>query len=478
MATKNTTKTQTTVKSRQQQRELGRLLEMDANEMSAEVLNELERNPALEKVEDDDGLNTRTEDGRVSETSDQIQRNDYYDPDDIPPPFLPRTYHQSGDGERNYVPDVVSEESLADYLMAQVRESDLPEADISIAKTIIGNIDSNGWLPRSSQLIADDITFNEGLDTMAEDVERVRAFIQQLDPPGVAASTLKECMLLQLKRKTGEDAQMAYRIIDQLFELFSKKRYDAIAAALHTDVRTVDRIIKQEIQTLNPKPGSAFSGGRGESHRLQITPDFNVEIEDDTLTLSLNNKIPELCISESYQMQKEMYENTPPVTANQKNQKRIVTADYDRAKNYLELLKMRQVTLFSCMREICRRQKEFFFTGDVVDLKPMTLQNIADAVGRDVSVISRAMANKYVDTQWGVKSLKFFFSEGIDGVSTTEIKEALKMMIEKEDKCKPYTDKALESMLNERNYNISRRTVTKYRKQLGIPTANHRRQVH
>ncbi len=477
MANENRIRQRQVTKSKQLQRALGRLLEMDSNELADEVKNELDRNPALEVAVDENEQNTRNEDGRKSETSDQIQRNDYAEEDDIPPMFDMRPRGSAG-GEQTYVPEIVSEISLTAYLMEQVGERDLTDKERLIASNIVGNLDSNGYLLRNARSIADDITFNEGVDCETDEVEQVLKMVQQLDPPGVAAANLRECLMLQLRRKPGADARMALRVVDEGFDNFAKKRYDALAAMLGVDRDTLARVLKNEILSLNPKPGSAYSGGRSEEHQLQITPDFLVEVDGDQLSVTLNSKIPELNISATYQRQVESYEQLPPATKSRQDEMRIVRDHYDRARSYLNLLKMRQSTLFECMREICRRQREFFFTGNLSDLKPMTLQNIADAVGRDVSVISRAMANKYVDTPWGIKSLRFFFSEGVDGVSTTEIKDALRQLVDAEDKRQPCTDSQLAALLAERGYNISRRTVTKYRMQLSIPTAQHRTHVH
>ncbi|MBQ7689619.1 MAG: RNA polymerase factor sigma-54 [Muribaculaceae bacterium] len=477
MANKTTTKIEIATKSKQLQRELGRLLEMDVNEMAAEVQNQLDSNPALEAAVEDNDVNRRTEDGRESETAEVIQRNDYADEEDIPPSALwfPR---RGSDDERGYVPEVVNEISLQDYLLEQLSERRLSPKDELIARNIIGNLDGNGYLSRSARSIADDLTFNEGEETETHEVERVLAVVRRLDPPGIAAFNLRDCLLLQLQRMAGEDARLAYSVIDTCFDDFSRKRYDDISDSLKVSREEVTRVVKEVILALNPKPGSAYSSGRSEEHSQQITPDFNVAINGDTLTVTLNNRIPELSIAETYERLNADFERRPPVTSRAQNQMRIVRDGYNRAKGYLNLLKMRKTTLFECMREICRRQREFFFTGDTADLKPMTLQNIADAVGRDVSVISRAMANKYVDTQWGIKPLRFFFSEGINGVSTTEIKEALRRVVDGENKQEPFTDAQLCDLLRQQGYEVARRTIGKYRDAAGIPKAAMRKAVH
>lgn len=460
------------------QRELGRVLEKNATEMQDEVERELLDNPALERKENDaDELNTTTEDGRRSESSEQLQRNDYADEDDVMPTQRYRASNRSAD-DSYYTPEIINETTLAEYLMEQVGERDLTEHDHVIAANIVGNLDSNGYLQRSTRAIADDITFNDNIETEPHDVDRVLEMVRRLDPPGIAARNLQECLLLQLQRKQDDDARLAQRIIENHFDAFSKKHFDAVCSALRISKATLDRIVKQEIQTLNPKPGSGYSSSPSEGHDSQITPDFIVEVNGKTLTLTLNNNIPELCIAESYERSVADYSANPPVTRDSKDNKQVVMKAYNRTQNYIKVLKMRQETLFKCMREIIHRQREYFFTGDVADLRPMTLQNIADEVEMDVSVISRATTNKYVDTQWGIKPLRFFFSEGIDGVSTREIKEALKQIVDNEDKRHPYSDNALCDLLNRQGYNIARRTIGKYRESQGIPKASLRKSIH
>lgn len=460
------------------QRELGRVLEMNATEMQDEVERELLDNPALERRDaEGEELNTTTEDGRRSESSEQMQRNDFADEDDVMPTQRYRASNRSAD-DTFYTPEIVNETTLAEYLMEQVGERELSEHERVIAANIVGNLDSNGYLQRTTRAIADDITFNDNIETEPQDVERVLEMVRQLDPPGIAARNLRECLLLQLERKQSADTRLAQRIIGDFFDDFSKKRFDTICSALKIDKATLDRIVKQEIQSLNPKPGSSYSSSPAEGHDSQITPDFTVEVNGKTLTLTLNNNIPELHIAESYERSMADYATNPPVTRDRKEGKQVIAKAYNRTQNYIRVLKMRQETLFKCMREIIHRQQEYFFTGDVADLRPMTLQNVSDEVGMDVSVISRATTNKYVDTQWGIKPLRFFFSEGIGGISTREIKEELKRIIDGEDKRHPYSDNALCDMLNQKGYNIARRTIVKYRESQGIPKASLRKSIH
>lgn len=459
------------------QRELGRVLEKNANEIQDEIERELLDNPALERLETDNELNTTTEDGRRAETSEELQRKDFLDEEDVMPAQRYRSSNRSAD-DTYYIPEVINETTLAEYLLEQVAERELSEHDRVIATNIIGNLDNNGYLQRTTRAIADDITFNDNIDTETEQVEEVLKMVRQLDPPGIAARNLQECLLLQLENKPGKDAELARTLLSTYFEDFSRKRFDSICSQLKIDKTTLDRIIKREIQTLNPKPGSAYSGGTSDERNNQITPDFIVEVDGDTLTLSLNNNIPELCIAKSYEATVEGYKNNPPVTRERKDNRQIVMKAYTRTQNYIRVLKMRQETLFKCMDEIINRQRKYFFTGDSADLIPMTLQNIADKVGMDVSVISRATTNKYVDTQWGIKPLRYFFSEGIDGVSTREIKDALKRIVDSEDKRHPYSDNKLCDLLNQQGYNIARRTIGKYRESQGIPKASMRKAIN
>ena len=466
------------------QRELGRVLEKSDIEMLEEMRQQCDDNPALEMKEaDNNDINTMAEDGSRSETWEEIHRNDYASEEEMP---FPRYYasNRSADDEF-YTPDVVSEISLADYLLDQLGERDLSQHDSLIAEYIVGNLDSNGYLQRAPWAIADDITFKEFIETETEQVERVMKMVRQLDPPGIAAYNLKECLLLQLERRTGTDAKLAYRIVDECFEHMARKNYERIASALKISVDDVKRVVKKEIVTLNPKPGSAFSGGTSDSHRLQITPDFQVELMGNKLTLTLSNRIPELTISESYDCAMQEMSATPYGDKARNDQRRVIKEQYDKANGFISLLKKRQDTLYRSVKALVNRQLAYFFSGDASQLVPMTLQNIADEVGLDVSVISRATTNKYIDTPWGVKPLKFFFTEGIKKnvngqeteVSTQQVKMAIKQLVSDEDKKHPMSDDKIKDLLQQMGYEIARRTVSKYREAMGIPAAALRKHV-
>jgi RNA polymerase sigma-54 factor len=274
---------------------------------------------------------------------------------------------------------------------------------------------------------------------------------------------------------------LAYKVIDEHFEEFSKKHYDKITSALGIDDEQLKKVF-DAIRSLNPKPGSAVTGVADDSHSQQIIPDFNVDIDGRSLNLTLLNNIPELQIAESYSMLYDKFTAKKPAGRKEEEAATDIKDKYERASNFIKVLHQRQETLFKTMRAITFRQHEFFITGDDTKLHPMILKDIADDTGYDVSVISRATANKYVTTQWGVYPLKYFFNEGIqhesgDEVSSREIQSILKKVIEAENKHKPLSDEQLCALLKDKGYEIARRTVAKYREKLGIPVARLRKEI-
>jgi RNA polymerase sigma-54 factor len=456
------------------------LLEMTNTEFDDRVKEEIDDNPALEVNEEnnDDNLD-KTEDGDTfNETSDQLQANDYGDDDDRP--YTKSSY--SG-GNSNDMPDpvVVAESTLSDYLLEQIHERDLTEKQSTIAEYIIGNLEDNGYLTRSTHAIADDITFGgTGLVVDTPEVDAMLNMVRELDPPGIAATDLRDCLLLQLKRKPDTEVnRLAYEIIDKHFDIFSKKHFDKICAVMNIDNAKLKEVLTA-ISALNPKPGNAFNGSTSEMHSQQITPDFEVDADNDDLTLTLLNNVPELQIAQSYSEINDHYSKQKPISRREKDEATEVRRCYDKASSFIKVMKMRQETLFNTMSDIVRRQHDFFVTGDETLLKPMILKDIANDTGYDVSVISRATSNKYVTTPWGVYPLKFFFSEGLshesgEDVSSLKIKKLLKDIIDNEDKRRPVSDQRLCLMLRNKGYDIARRTVTKYRKQMSIPVARLRR---
>lgn len=458
------------------------ILQMNALEIEEKVRSELDDNPALEVCEDvnNEQLN-KDEDGEdFNETAEDMQQADYRDEDDIPYYRTSISNRSADDETPNAI--IISESSLVDYLMEQVHERNLNDIQLKIAEYIIGNIDDNGYLSRSIMAITDDLIFQVGLDVPEEDVEKVLKVIQELDPAGVGATDLQECLLLQLKRKTNNPvSKLSYRVIKELFDEFSKKHYDKIMSSLNINDDMMKSIIA-DIRTLTPKPGNAITGIADESHSQQIIPDFSVEVDGNNISLTLLNNIPELQIAESYSTIYNNFAKNKPTSRQDIETAAAVKVKYEKANDFIKVLRQRQETLFRTMKSITIRQREFFLTGDETKIRPMILKDIAEDTGYDLSVISRATVNKYVMTQWGVFPMKYFFNEGLqhesgEEVSSREILTILKTVIDEEDKSRPYSDERLCAILNEKGYEIARRTIAKYREKLSIPVARLRKEI-
>ena len=463
-----------------QQVQFVRLLEMSRPEMEDEVRHEIEDNPAIEAVDAHEMESLPTEDGgKFEESSEDMQRADYKNDDDIPS-YRFEASNRSAD-DKVYDPVVVSENSLLDYLTEQINERDLTPEQQKIADYIIGNIDDNGYLTRSVTAISDDIIFQTGLNVTEDDVDNVLQMIRDLDPAGIGASDLRDCLLLQLERLGGKRRNMqAYEIIDKYFLEFSKKHYDKIMQAMGMEEGEFKEALAT-IRSLNPKPGSLFNGGDSDNSQ-HIIPDFSVEVDNGKITLTLLNNIPELQIEESFQVMYDNMSARKPANRNEAEASSFVKDKYESAATFIKMLRQRQETLFNTMRAIVDCQKEFFLTEDESTLKPMVLKDIAAMTGYDISVISRATAGKYVITQRGIYPLRFFFNEGLrhesgEDVSSREIQSALKKIVESENKKKPYSDEQLCSMLQSKGYEIARRTIAKYREKLGIPVARLRKEL-
>lgn len=397
----------------------------------------------------------------------------------------------NGDQEEKTIPIAV-ENSFGDYLESQLGMLELDREEELIAKQIIGNIDDDGYLRRETISIVDDLIFTENLRVTEDEVLRVlRNVVQKLDPPGIGAQNLQECLELQLERKirsqdvidnySKEDKhylKLAYTIIKDYFEEFSKKHYSKLMRQLslyNDDLKAAS----DEILKLNPKPGAAFSSSRGINYTI---PDFIIENKDGVLELSLNSKnAPELRVNNQYREMLEAY------SSNRKDKKQreaalFVKQKIDAARWFIDAIKQRQETMFKTMYTILTYQEEFFLSGDEKKLKPMILKDIAEITGLDISTVSRVANSKYVQTEFGTKLLKTFFSEALqtdsgEEVSTLEVKKILTEIISGEDKRRPMSDEKLKSILTKRGYNIARRTVAKYREQLGIPVARLRKEI-
>lgn len=464
---------------------------MNRVEMEDEVRHEVLDNPAIQVSDNDESGqhddfnesgNDNEDDGSANEIKpdpDMRDNDDDDDNDDIPAYRLNISNHSADD--KAYEPVATSENSLIDYLTEQINEQNLTENQRKIADYIIGNIDSNGYLTRSVSAISDDLIFQTDLNVSEDEISTVLQMIRDLDPAGVGAVDLRDCLLLQLERLSGSaDNMAAYDIIDKYFVEFSKKHYDKIISAMKISAEDFRRAL-DIIRALNPKPGSLY-GSADNAKAQHIIPDFSVEIDGDTITLTLLNNIPDLQIEESFQAMYDSLSTKKPRNRNEEEANRFVKDKYESASAFIAMLRQRQTTLFNTMRAIVDRQKDFFLTEDESSLRPMVLKDIAADTGYDISVISRATSGKYVMTQGGIYPLKFFFNEGMrrdsgEDVSTREIQSSLKQLIEKEDKNKPYSDEQLCALLKEKGYEIARRTIAKYRERLGFPVARLRKEL-
>lgn len=467
-----------------QQIQLMRLLELNEPEMEERIKQELVENPALDEAVDgvaDDTANINlNEDGQPTESAEQLSLGDYSSEDDIPDyRFGSGGYSQE---ERTEYTPVGGGSTFHEFLMEQLAVRKLSERDCHIAEYIIGNIDDNGYLQRPLDAISDDLIFQIGLDVSTAEIAYILQIIQDFEPAGVGASTLQECLLLQLERRSGTPSNMlAFRIVNEMFDAFSKKHYDKIVKALEISEDELRAAI-HEISNLNPKPGSAWSEDYSASE--QITPDFEVYEQDGSLVINfISGNIPTLTVSRQY---REMFEDYNANKQNRTRERRdallFVKQKLDAAQWFVNAVQQRRKTLLDTITAIVELQKDFFFTGIESDLRPMVLRDVAERTGYDISTISRATSTKYVQTPFGIYSLKHFFSEGIqnnegDEVSTREIKHILQECVAQEDKSAPYSDDRLCELLHQKGYPIARRTVAKYREQLGIPVARLRKEL-
>ncbi len=474
-----------------QQIQLIRLLELPAIELEEKVKHELEENPALEEGKDvpeddfdtaehtdpDDRDNTE---GGESDAGLDLSLGDYMSEDDIPEYKLQEIRERSE--KKEDIPFSVSE-SLNEFLIQQLRLRNLPEKEMKTAEYIIGNIDDDGYLRRDLGAIADDLVFQAGLDVEEKDIYPILQIIQDFEPYGVGARNLQECLLIQLQKKEQTpETRIAIRILTDYFEEFTRKHYDKILRGLNISEETLKKSIR-EITLLDPKPGIAW-GGTMETAMSQIIPDFIVDSNNGEITLSMNNRgIPDLRINQEYvDMFHDYTSNKANQTSDRKNAVQFVKQKLDSAQWFIDAVKQRQETLQRTMEAIIYLQKDFFLTGDESSLHPMILKDVAERSGYDISTISRVSNSKYVQTNFGIYPLKYFFSESMqtdsgEEISTREVKKIVKEHVDNEDKRKPLTDEELAAILKEKGYVIARRTIAKYREQLGIPVARLRKEI-
>nr|WP_297165274.1 RNA polymerase factor sigma-54 [uncultured Dysgonomonas sp.] len=463
-----------------------KLTELPNVELEERIKQELVDNPALDEGREDsddpqdiiDDVNYEDSDNITQE---DIALGDYLTEDDIPDYRL-NNYNSSDKITREDIP-FSSAESLHESLIEQLRLTELDEESEKVAEYIIGNIDENGYLDRPLSAISDDLLFQQNLDIPSDRIRKILNVIQSFEPAGIGACDLQECLLLQLRRMNESDiVKQAIIVIEKYFEDFSKRHFDKIEKGLNIDEEELKQIIHL-IVTLNPKPGNNWGDALSLTMNT-IIPDFIVETYNGELFLSLNNRnIPELRVNRDYsEMLKGYSENKKSMTTEAKNAALFVKQKLDSARWFIDAIKQRQETLQRTMQAIVDLQYDFFLTGDESSLRPMILKDVAELAGYDISTISRVSNSKYVQTNFGIYPLKYFFSESMQNdageeISSREVKAILRECIENEDTKKPLTDDKLTDILKEKGYVIARRTVAKYREQMNIPVARLRKNI-
>jgi len=475
---------------------LMKLLQIPSMALEQRIKQEIEENPALEMPETDDSSQdeddfremddsplgsddeVESDDFKEKSPEDEFDFNDYLGEDDIPS-YRMAANNQSPDDDHRDVPFAAGT-TFREFLISQLGLRELTEKQYQIGLTIIGNLDDAGYLQRDPDAMTDDLAFSQNITATKEEILEVLRVIQDLDPPGIGARNLQECLLIQLRRKDlhTRALKLAENILERNFDEFTRKHYDKIMRKTHISEEDLKSAI-QEILKLNPKPGDSVS----ETSRLNnyVIPDFSVRNIDGELELTLNSRnAPDLRISRTYLNMLETYS----VNKHAKGKEAVmfVKQKIDSAKWFIDAIKQRQNTLYVTMQAIMDYQEDYFRTGDETMLKPMILKDIAEKVNLDISTISRVANSKYVETPFGTFLLKTFFSESMqkesgEEVSTREIKKILSDFIDAEDKSKPLTDEQLTEILRDKGYNIARRTVAKYREQLKIPVARLRKEL-
>jgi RNA polymerase sigma-54 factor len=469
-----------------QQIQMIKLLEIPTIQLEQRIKKELEENPALEEgAEDDDDMGTNLEEPGEDLTDkdhEEFTLEDYIEDDEIPSYRL-NTMNYSKDDKREEIPFSVGS-TFHDHLENQIGLRSLTEQEKILASYIIGNIDEDGYLRRRLDAIADDLAFSMNIKTDEIELIKILRIIQDFDPVGVGARNLQECLVLQIDSKNQDipEIQLASVILKNHFDEFTRKHYDKIINRLNITEEELKSAL-DEILKLNPKPGSSFSDPQNKSFS-QIVPDFILENIDGELQLTLNSKnVPELRVNRTYNEMLESYQHHKNLSSrDQKDAVTFVKQKLDSARWFIDAIRQRQNTLIVTMQAILEYQQKYFLDGDEAKLRPMILKDIADRTGLDISTISRVANSKYIQTNFGIFSLKYFFSEGMqtdsgEEVSTREIKKILKDCIDNENKKKPLTDEKLGSILNEKGYPVARRTVAKYREQLNIPVARMRKKL-
>lgn len=472
-----------------QQIQLMKLIQLPTQAFEQRLLEEMNENPALEagKEEDEyekDEFENEDYDDYDDSESDRIEAEDInideYLSNDETPDYKTQANNYSDDDEDRETP-FAAPVSFHQDLINQLNTFILNDEEREIAEFLVGSIDDMGYIRRSVADMVDDMAFTQGIYTDEKMVEKMLQVIHELEPSGVGARDLQECLLLQLKHKTPtESVELATDIIENQFDAFTKKHYDKLLQKYNVSNEQLKKAI-QEIEKLNPKPGGSFTGNNKVTEN--VVPDFSIRIVEGELELTLNGRnAPSLHVSKDYQEMMQTYKDSRDKSAQQKDAVQFIKQKLDSAKWFIDAIRQRQETLFVTMNAIMHYQEEYFLDGDETKLKPMILKDIADMVGLDISTISRVANSKYVETPYGTKLIKEFFSESMkndqgEDVSTLEIKKILQNTIEEEDKKKPLPDDQLAEILKEKGYPIARRTIAKYREQLDIPVARMRKKM-
>ncbi|WP_117882157.1 RNA polymerase factor sigma-54 [Aureibaculum luteum] len=465
-----------------QQIQLMKMIQLPTQAFEQKIKQEIEENPALDSGKDEDedsDLQNEYEDSGNETIETDVNIDEYLSDDEMPNYKMQSNNYSSDDDEKN-IPYAAGT-SFNQFLTTQLNTFRLNELEYQIAAFLVGSIDESGYIRREIDDIVDDLAFSENVFTEAGEVKRMLNYVQKLDPAGVGAQSLEECLLIQLKRKSvTKERTLAIAILEKAFEHFVKKHYKKLIQKFDITEDELKGAI-HEIERLNPKPGGSFAN----SNKIveQIVPDFSIRIIEGQLDLTLNSRnAPELHISNEYNNMLKGYAASKDKSKSQKDAVQFIKQKLDSAKWFIDAIKQRQQTLLLTMNAIMHMQEAYFLTGDERKLKPMILKDIADKIHMDVSTVSRVANSKYVDTPYGTKLIKNFFSESMmtdqgEEVSTREIKKILDTVVKEEDKKKPLTDEKLAKILKDKGYLIARRTVAKYREQLNIPVARLRKEI-
>ena len=464
-----------------QQIQLMKLIQLSTQEFEQRLSTEIEENPALDTSKDESIEPDNLDDSEFEKDDnphEEIDINDYLSDDDTPDYKL-KSNNYSEESEKS-IP-FASGISFNQYLTAQLHSFSLNKKEQQIAEFIIGSLDPFGYLRRDILDISDDLIFTLGIDADEILIQDILDKIYLLEPPGVGARDLKQCLILQLKRKNkSKTIDLSLKIIEEFFDLFSKKHFEKIKQKLNISNDELKDVVS-EIEKLNPKPGGAFN--ENTKINSSIVPDFTIKIIEGELKLELNSRnAPDLYVSEEYKNMLSGYSESKNKTKSHKDAVMFIKQKLDSAKWFIDAIKQRNQTLIMTMTSIINFQKEYLLTGDESKIKPMILKDIAEKIDMDISTISRVANSKYVDTPYGTKLIKSFFSEGIKNsqgieISTIEVKKTLENIIENENKNDPHTDDQLTKILNKKGYPIARRTVAKYREMIGAPVARLRKEL-